>query len=373
MSSRLRGRSRSASGDCRASASRAAAANRSSLIAPRRSEGEGAASRTHRATRLRSRCTFRAVTCLPLPAARALLSMTTTEIPVDAAYRDASRSTDERVDDLLARMTLDEKLAQLGGVWVTELVVDDRFDRRRGRRAKLRHGIGHVTRIGASTGLRPAEQRGPDERASSGSPSSGPGSASRWSSTRSRPAGTAPATPPCSRRRIGLASTWDPELVEEVGRRDPGADARRRRPPHAGAGARRRPRPPLGPGRGDLRRGPVPGRHASARPTSAACRPTTWPAASIATGKHFLGYGLPEGGMNHAPVHLGPRELREVYAEPFAAAIRDAGLASVMNSLQLGRRPAVRRRRPRSSPTSCATSSASTAWSWPTTSRSCCC
>ena len=36
--------------------------------------------------------------------------------------------------------------------------------------------------------------------------------------------------------------------------------------------------------------------------------------------------------MNHAPVQLGPRELREVYAEPFAAAIRDAGLASVMNS-----------------------------------------
>ena len=52
----------------------------------------------------------------------------------------------------------------------------------------------------------------------------------------------------------------------------------------------------------------------------------------IATGKHFLGYGLPEGGMNHAPVQLGPRELREVYAEPFAAAIRDAGLAAIMNS-----------------------------------------
>ena len=36
--------------------------------------------------------------------------------------------------------------------------------------------------------------------------------------------------------------------------------------------------------------------------------------------------------MNTAPVQLGPRELREVYAEPFAAAIRDADLASVMNS-----------------------------------------
>ena len=51
-----------------------------------------------------------------------------------------------------------------------------------------------------------------------------------------------------------------------------------------------------------------------------------------ATGKHFLGYGLPEGGMNHAPVQLGARELREVYAEPFRAAIAEAGLATVMNS-----------------------------------------
>src|SRR5208282_908044 len=39
-----------------------------------------------------------------------------------------------------------------------------------------------------------------------------------------------------------------------------------------------------------------------------------------------------EGGRNHAPVQVGPRELREVFAEPFAAAIRDAGLGSVMSS-----------------------------------------
>jgi beta-glucosidase len=51
-----------------------------------------------------------------------------------------------------------------------------------------------------------------------------------------------------------------------------------------------------------------------------------------ATGKHFLAHGMPEGGRNHAPVHFGPRELRDVYAEPFAAVIREAGLASVMNS-----------------------------------------
>ena len=51
-----------------------------------------------------------------------------------------------------------------------------------------------------------------------------------------------------------------------------------------------------------------------------------------ATGKHFLGYGFSEGGLNHAPVHLGARELREVYARPFEAAIREAGLASMMNA-----------------------------------------
>jgi beta-glucosidase len=52
----------------------------------------------------------------------------------------------------------------------------------------------------------------------------------------------------------------------------------------------------------------------------------------LATGKHFLAHGLSEGGRNHAPVQVGPRELREVYAEPFAAAIREAGLATMMSS-----------------------------------------
>ncbi len=52
----------------------------------------------------------------------------------------------------------------------------------------------------------------------------------------------------------------------------------------------------------------------------------------VATGKHFLAYAMSEGGRNWGPVHFGPRELREVYAEPFAAAIREAGLGAIMNS-----------------------------------------
>ncbi|MFE4079093.1 glycoside hydrolase family 3 N-terminal domain-containing protein [Paenarthrobacter sp. YIM B13468] len=53
----------------------------------------------------------------------------------------------------------------------------------------------------------------------------------------------------------------------------------------------------------------------------------------IATGKHFLGYAMSDAGLNMASVTLGERELREVYARPFAAAITLAGLDSVMNSL----------------------------------------
>ncbi len=52
----------------------------------------------------------------------------------------------------------------------------------------------------------------------------------------------------------------------------------------------------------------------------------------VATGKHFLAYGLSEGALNQAAVHLGPRELYEVFALPFEAAIRDADLVSIMCS-----------------------------------------
>ena len=44
-------------------------------------------------------------------------------------YRDANQPVDARVEDLLARMTLDEKLAQVGCVWSNVLVQDDAFDR----------------------------------------------------------------------------------------------------------------------------------------------------------------------------------------------------------------------------------------------------
>ncbi len=48
-----------------------------------------------------------------------------------------------------------------------------------------------------------------------------------------------------------------------------------------------------------------------------------------ATVKHFIAYGVPEGGINLATVHMGEREMREVTLEPFIKCFR-AGALSVM-------------------------------------------
>lgn len=50
-----------------------------------------------------------------------------------------------------------------------------------------------------------------------------------------------------------------------------------------------------------------------------------------ATAKHFLAYGISEGGINTSPAHVGEREIREVYIEPFKKCI-DAGVMSIMPS-----------------------------------------
>ena len=218
---------------------------------------------------------------------------------------------------------------QIGSVWLTELVHGDRFDADHVA-AMLEHGIGHVTRIGASTGLRPAAsaqlmnqiQRVAVERTRLGIPVMVHEEA--VSGYCARDATQFP-------QAIGLASTWDEALVTEV------ADVIRRQ--MVAVGARHALSPVLDVAR-DARWGRVEETygedpHLVGRMGTAYVRGLQGDdlrSGVIATGKHFLGYGLSEGGMNHAPVHLGPRELREVYAEPFAAAIRDAGLASVMNS-----------------------------------------
>src|SRR5215216_2349831 len=53
---------------------------------------------------------------------------------------------------------------------------------------------------------------------------------------------------------------------------------------------------------------------------------------TFATGKHFLAYGTSLGGLNQAATNVGARELTDVHAEPFRRSIAEAGLSVVMNS-----------------------------------------
>jgi beta-glucosidase len=244
-------------------------------------------------------------------------------------YADPSLDVSKRVEDLLGRMTLDEKLAQLGCVWSTELIDPDGFSPAKAREC-LAHGTGHVTRVSGSTGLRPngvaafvnAIQRWLVEETRLGIPA-----IVHEESTAGLLARDATQFP----QAIGLAATWEPALLEAVGRVI--------REQMLAVGARHTLAPVL-----DVARDPRWGRteetygedpYLVSRLGVAYVRGVQGPdlaRGAVATGKHFLGYGLSEGGLNHAPAHIGARELREVYARPFEAAIREAGLASVMNA-----------------------------------------
>lgn len=55
------------------------------------------------------------------------------------------------------------------------------------------------------------------------------------------------------------------------------------------------------------------------------------PHTIAATAKHFIGYGLAEGGKDYNSVHIGDNELHNFILPPFHAAA-DAGVATFMNS-----------------------------------------
>ena len=77
-----------------------------------------------------------------------------TTVSANAAYRDPGLPIAERVADLLARMTVEEKVAQLGSAWVFQLADGTVLDVDKGAEL-LRHGIGQVTRVSGASSLVP--------------------------------------------------------------------------------------------------------------------------------------------------------------------------------------------------------------------------
>jgi beta-glucosidase len=52
----------------------------------------------------------------------------------------------------------------------------------------------------------------------------------------------------------------------------------------------------------------------------------------IGTAKHYVGYSTPVGGINIAPVEVGPRDFRDLHLYPFEKAVREANVLSIMPS-----------------------------------------
>ncbi len=50
----------------------------------------------------------------------------------------------------------------------------------------------------------------------------------------------------------------------------------------------------------------------------------------IATAKHYVGYCTPVAGINIAPVEVGPRDFRDLHLYPFEKAVREANVYSIM-------------------------------------------
>lgn len=131
---------------------------------------------------------------------------------------------------------------------------------------------------------------------------------------------------------IGLASTWDKDLITEVGRTI--ARELRAQGGHIGYG------PVI-----DLAREPRWSRveetygedtYLTSQMAAAMVRGTSpehngWDKGIISTLKHFVAYGIPEGGHNGNPSNVGMRDLHENFLPAFKAAI-DAGALSVMTS-----------------------------------------
>jgi beta-glucosidase len=226
-------------------------------------------------------------------------------------------------------MTLDEKLAQLGSTYAYEIVDGNKLEPALAAMV-MEHGIGHISRIGGASALEPHEvaevantiQQDLLTRTRLGIPAI---------VHEECLAGVMAKGTTCFPQGIGMAATWDPDLSFRVGRSI--AQQMRAGGAHQGLApvldVCRDPRW----GRVEETSGEDPYLVASMGVASARGLQTGGPDGGvIATAKHFVGHGAPEGGLNSAPPHIGPRELREVYLFPFQAAVHAAGVHSFMHA-----------------------------------------
>ncbi|HEV2992175.1 MAG TPA: glycoside hydrolase family 3 N-terminal domain-containing protein [Candidatus Angelobacter sp.] len=264
-----------------------------------------------------------------LPMALVAISMTIGEQQALAPYKDPRLPIADRVADLLSRMTLEEKVAQISGGGREERGILDTSGQLRYKNVEelFKDLNDPYNKIGPRQRalIHNALQRFQLEKTRLGIPNlffgEGLHGYMAYGST-SFP------------QALGLASTWDPVLVKQVFTvvgQEMGA-----------SGVGQAFTPVL-----DLARDPRWGRteetygedpYLGSRMGVAAIEGMQGDSFLIdrhhvmATAKHFAAHGQPESGTNTAPANFSERELRESYLFAFEAAIREAQAGSVMAS-----------------------------------------
>ena len=281
------------------------------------------------------------------PISLALLTALLALAPAGAAaqraslpYRDPRLPVERRVDDLLRRMTLEEKVAQMLSLWQGKATITDRasgrFDPARAPHW-FRVGIGRIERPSDGHGARAeAEFTNAIQRWVRDSTRLGIPVIFHEEALHGLQGPEATSFP----QAIALASAWNPALTERVFA-TVAAEVRAR-------GAQQVLAPVV-----DVAREPRWGRieetygedpYLASRLGVAAVRgfqgaarldgatPSVPADRVLATLKHMTGHGQPESGTNTGPAPLGENTLRNFFFPPFEAGAREAHVASVMPS-----------------------------------------
>ena len=262
------------------------------------------------------------------------------------AYKNRARAAGRRVQDLLARMTLEEKAAQMMCAWqekATKLVdACGNFDLKKAKAAfKKGHGLGQVGRPSDAGSPAAEPWRGRNARQMAELTNA----IQKFFLEHSRLGipvifheeclhGHAALDGTSFPQPIGLGATFNAELVESLYTMT--AEEARVRGTHQVltpvVDVARDPRW----GRVEETYGEDP--FLNTRLGIAAVRGFQGDASFkdkkhvIATLKHFAAHGQPESGMNCAPVNVSERVLRETFLHPFKDAIQQGGAISVMAS-----------------------------------------
>ena len=239
-------------------------------------------------------------------------------------YLNTALSPEERARDLLAQLTLEEKMAQIRGIMPFGYPGDRSEQWVSGR------GIGQVSALPIQMMETTKEQavtwqKDLQQKVMQESPHHIPAAFHMEGVNGAYFHGAANYPTDISR-----GAAFDPELEEEIGKNV----ARN----ELAAGFTQVLAPVL-----DVARDPRMGRYGESYgedPTVAAALGAAYTRGiqsvtedgrqAAATSKHFVGFHSSRGGIHGGGASIGERELREIYAKPFQAAITESGLKGVM-------------------------------------------